>query len=71
MKGMILEMDIDLLFKIAGVGIIVAVLYQILVKAGREDQAMMMTLAGMVIVLTIVISEISDLFATVRTVFSL
>ena len=68
---MILEMDIDLLFKIAGVGIIVAVLYQILVKAGREDQAMMMTLAGMVIVLTIVISEISDLFATVRTVFSL
>ena len=64
-------MDIDLLFKIAGVGIIVAVLYQILVKAGREAQAMMMTLAGMVIVLTIVISEISDLFATVRTVFSL
>ena len=68
---MIIKMDIDLLFKIAGVGIIVAVLYQILVKAGREDQAMMMTLAGMVIVLTIVISEISDLFATVRTVFSL
>ena len=64
-------MDIDLLFKIAGVGIIVAVLYQILVKAGREDQAMMMTLAGMVIVLTIVISEISDLFTTVRTVFNL
>ena len=64
-------MDIDLLFKIAGVGIIVAVLYQILAKAGREDQAMMMTLAGMVIVLTIVISEISDLFTTVRTVFNL
>ena len=64
-------MDIDLLFKIAGVGIIVAVLYQILVKAGREDQAMMMTLAGMVIVLTIVISEISDLFTTVRTVYNL
>lgn len=64
-------MDIDLLFKIAGVGIIVAVLYQILVKAGREDQAMMMTLAGMVIVLTLVISEISDLFTTVRTVFNL
>lgn len=64
-------MDIDLLFRIAGVGIIVAVLYQILVKAGREDQAMMMTLAGMVIVLTLVISEISDLFTTVRTVFNL
>lgn len=64
-------MDIDLLFRIAGVGIIVAVLYQILVKAGREDQAMMMTLAGMVIVLTLVISEISDLFTTVRMVFNL
>jgi len=64
-------MDIDLLFKIAGVGIIVAVLHQILTKAGREDQAMMTTLAGVVIVLTIVIREISTLFATVRTVFNL
>lgn len=64
-------MDIDLLFKIAGVGIIVAVLHQILNKAGREDQAMMVTLAGMVIVLTIVIKEISELFETVRTVFNL
>lgn len=64
-------MDIDLLFKIAGIGIIVAVLHQILSKAGREDQAMMITLAGIVIVLTIVIKEISGLFATVRTVFNL
>ncbi len=64
-------MDIDLLFKIAGIGIIVAVLHQILSKAGREDQAMMITLAGVVIVLTIVIKEISGLFATVRTVFNL
>lgn len=64
-------MNIDLLFKIAGVGIIVAVLHQILNKAGREDQAMMVTLAGMVIVLTIVIKEISELFQTVRTVFNL
>ena len=64
-------MDIDLLFKIAGIGILVAVLYQILTKAGREDQAMMTTLAGMVIVLTIVIKEISNLFETVRTVFNL
>ena len=65
------KMDIDLLFKIAGIGIIVAVLYQILTKAGREDQAMMTTLAGMIIVLTLVITEISDLFTTVRTVFNL
>ena len=64
-------MDIDLLFKIAGIGILVAVLHQILSKAGRDDQAMMTTLAGMVIVLTIVIKEISTLFETVRTVFNL
>ena len=65
------HMDIDILFKIAGIGIIVAVLHQILSKAGREDQAMMTTLAGMIIVLTLIITEISELFATVRTVFSL
>ena len=64
-------MNIDLLFKIAGIGILIAVLHQILTKAGREDQAMMTTLAGMVIVLTIVIKEISTLFQTVRTVFDL
>jgi len=64
-------MDINLLFKIAGIGIIVAVLHQILTKAGREDQAMMTTLAGVVIVLTIVVKEISTLFDTVRAVFDL
>lgn len=64
-------MDISLLFKIAAIGILVAVLYQVLVRAGREDQAMMTTLAGLVIVLTMVIKEISDLFDTVRTAFGL
>lgn len=64
-------MDINLLFKIAGIGILVAVLHQVLSKAGRDDQAMMVSLVGMVIVLTIVINEISDLFTTVRTVFNL
>lgn len=64
-------MDIDLLFKIAGIGILVAVLHQVLAKAGREDQAMMTTLAGLVIVLTIVIKEISNLFTTVKTMFNL
>lgn len=64
-------MDISLLFKIAAIGILVAVLYQVLVRAGREDQAMMTTLAGLVIVLTMVIKEISSLFATVRTSFGL
>ena len=56
-------MDINLLFKIAAIGILVAV--------GREDQAMMTTLAGLVIVLTMVIKEISGLFNTVRTIFNL
>ena len=64
-------MDIDLLFKIAGIGILVAVLHQVLVRAGREDQAMMTTLAGLVIVLTLVIKEISTLFDSVRTMFGL
>ena len=64
-------MDIDLLFKIAGIGILVAVLNQVLTKAGREDQAMMTTLTGIVIVLMIVINEISTLFETVRTVFKI
>lgn len=64
-------MSIDLLFKIAAIGILVAVLNQVLVRAGREDQAMMTTLAGIVIVLSIVINEISELFTTVRTLFNL
>lgn len=65
------KMDINLLFKIAAIGILVAVLHQVLVRAGREDQAMMTTLAGLVIVLTMVITEISSLFNTVRTLFNL
>ena len=64
-------MDSDLLFKIAAIGILVAVLHQVLVRAGREDQAMMTTLAGLVIVLTMVIKEISTLFESVRTIFGL
>lgn len=64
-------MDIDLLFKIAAIGILVAVLHQVLARAGRDDQAMMTTLAGLIIVLTMVVKEISTLFATVRALFSL
>ena len=64
-------MNIDLLFKIAAIGILVAVLHQVLVREGREDQAMMTTLAGLVIVLTLVIKEISTLFDSVRTMFGL
>lgn len=64
-------MEIDLLFKIAAIGILVAVLHQVLVRAGREDQAMMTTLAGLIIVLSMVIKEINTLFNSVRTIFDL
>lgn len=64
-------MDISILLKIAGIGILIAVVHQILSKAGREDQAMMVSMCGMIIVLTMVVKEISTLFETVRTVFNL
>lgn len=64
-------MEIDLLFKIAAIGIIVAVLNQVLVRAGREDQAMMTALVGLIIVLTMVIQEVSELFSTVKSIFGL
>ena len=56
-------MEIDLIFKIAAIGIIVAVLNQLLIRSGREDQAMMTTLAGLVVVLSILVKQISALFA--------
>ncbi len=64
-------MDVDLIFKIAGIGIIVAVLNLVLKRAEREEQAMMTTLAGLIVVLMMIISSISDLFDTVKTVFGL
>ena len=64
-------MDIELVFKIAAIGIIVAVLNQMLIRSGREDQAMMTTLAGLVVVLSILVKQISTLFATIRSLFAL
>lgn len=64
-------MDVDLIFKIAAIGIIVAVLYQVLMRSGREEQAMMVTLAGVVVVLMILVNQIAELFDTVKTVFGL
>ena len=64
-------MDIDLIFKIAAIGIIVAVLNQLLIRSGREDQAMMTTLAGRVVVRSILVKQISALFATIRSLFAL
>ena len=64
-------MDIDLIFKIAAIGIIVAVLNQLLIRSGREAQAMMTTLAGLVVVLSMLVQQISQLFVTIKTLFSL
>lgn len=64
-------MNIELIFKIAAIGIIVAVLNQVLTRAGRDDQAMMTALAGLVVVLMMVIEEISTLFTTVKSLFGL
>ena len=64
-------MDVDLIFKIAAIGIIVAVLNQVLIRSGREEQAMMTTLAGLIGVLMMLVYEISNLFETVKTVFGL
>lgn len=64
-------MDVDLIFKIAGVGIIVAVLNQLLKRAERDEQAMMTTLAGLVVVLMLLVTEIGELFDTVKSVFGL
>ena len=60
-------MDVDLIFKIAAIGILVAVLNQLLVRSGREEQAMMTTLAGLVVVLMMMVQEISDLFNLIKT----
>lgn len=62
-------MDVDLIFKIAAIGILVAVLNQLLVRSGREKQAMMTTLAGLVVVLMMMVQEISDLFDLIKTLF--
>lgn len=62
-------MDVDLIFKIAAIGIIVAVLNQLLVRSGREEQAMMTTLAGLVVVMMMLVQEISDLFQFIKALF--
>lgn len=64
-------MDIDLIFKIAAIGILISVLNQVLVRAGREEQAMLTTLAGLVAVLLMVIQQIDLLFDTVKDIFNL
>lgn len=64
-------MEVDLIFRIAAIGIIVAVLNQVLIRSDRPEQAMMTTLAGVIVVLTMMIAEINTLFETVKNVFGL
>lgn len=64
-------MDINFIFKIAAIGIIVAVLNTLLVRSGRDDQAMLTTLAGVIVVLMMLIPQIRDLFQSVRHLFDL
>ena len=60
-----------MIFRIAAIGIVVAVLNQLLIRSGREDQAMMTTLAGLIVVLTMLVGQISDLFILIQTLFDL
>ena len=64
-------MNVDLIFQIAGIGIIVSVMNVLLTRSGRDEQALMITIAGLVIVLMMVVKEIAELFSTVKTVFGL
>ena len=64
-------MDVNFVFKIAAIGIIVAILNIVLVRSGREDQAMFTTLAGVIVVLMMLVPEISELFTTVKSLFDL
>ena len=64
-------MDVDLIFKVAASGILVAVLNQLLIRSGREEQAMMTTLAGLIVVMMILIQEISGMFQLIKRTFGL
>ena len=62
-------MDVDMIFKIAAIGVAIAVLNQVLIRAGREEHAMMTTLAGIIIVLFLIVDMINEFFETVKTLF--
>lgn len=70
-KGVGWIMGVDLIFRIAAIGILVAVLYQLLVRSGREEQAMLTSLAGLIVVLLMVVKEVGNLFETVKAIFKL
>ncbi len=64
-------MDTGLILKIAGIGLLVSVMYQVLSKSGREEQAMLVSLAGVIIILLMLVQELSDLINTIRSIFGI
>ncbi len=64
-------MEVELIFQVAGIGIIVAVLNQLLSRSGRDEQALLTTIAGLIVVLVIIVSQIGELFDMVRSTFGL
>ncbi len=64
-------MDINLIFKIAAIGIVVAIVYRLLVQSGRDEQALMVTIAGLVVVMMMVVQQIHELFTTIKNLFEL
>ena len=66
-----IELNVDLIFKIAGVGMVVAILNQLLSRAGRDEQALLTTIAGLLVVLLMLSKEIGNLFDTLKTIFDL
>ncbi len=64
-------MDVDFIFKVAAIGIIVAILHQLLVRSGREEQAMLTSLAGLIVVMLMIVSKIGSLFETIKSTFNL
>ncbi len=64
-------MEVEMIFKIAAIGIVVAVIYRLLVQSGRDEQALMVTIVGLIVAMTMIIEQISTLFATIKNLFDL
>ena len=64
-------MDVGLIFKIAAIGIVVAIIYRLLVQSGRDEQALMVPIAGLIVVMIMIVHQIHDLFTTIQTLFEL
>ena len=64
-------MEVELIFKIAAIGIVVSIIYRLLVQSGRDEQALMVTIAGLIVVMIMIVGQISELFSTIKTLFNL